>query len=213
VGDAPVDDVSVWTLLRCPKISQVLGSLLLANAAISSLESSTARYFMDTFGFSIAQVSLFYMITSVPSCAMSGIAGPIGNRLGRGGVMTLGLFLQGFFTLLGPKDSLHVEVVSFFCLGIGMGAIDGTAPALLSEAARDEFGGTGKVYVMQNVATQSGFVVGPVLGNALVEARGFAFSMLALGAALVAYAPLFARPAWSRAKGGAPSAQKPLLGA
>eukprot|EP00928_Gymnodinium_smaydae_P049936 TRINITY_DN33548_c0_g1_i1.p1 TRINITY_DN33548_c0_g1~~TRINITY_DN33548_c0_g1_i1.p1 ORF type:complete len:416 (-),score=25.77 TRINITY_DN33548_c0_g1_i1:75-1268(-) len=200
------DDISVRSMLVCPQLSKVLGALLLANAAISCLESTVARYFMDTFGFSVSKVSLFYLLTSVPSCVMSAQAGPAGNRFGRELIMFFGLCFQGFFTLLGPKDVLYVEMLCFFFLGGGMGAIDGTAPALLGAIADARFGGTGKVYLMQNMAVQVGFVLGPVLGNAVVEARGFACGMFAMGLVLLLYALLFL----PRRRGQA--VQDPLLG-
>lgn len=158
-------------MLRCGDVARVLGALALANAAIANLESTTARYFMKTFGFSVGQVSVFYMFTSVPSCLMSGLAGAVANHIGAWRVMGLGLALQGVFTLLGPKDVLCMEMLCFALLGAGMGATDGTAPAILGDIADSKFGGTGRIYLMSNIAVQSGFLCVLDRGSAWVEVR------------------------------------------
>eukprot|EP00405_Crypthecodinium_cohnii_P007826 CAMPEP_0206420958 /NCGR_PEP_ID=MMETSP0324_2-20121206/1175_1 /ASSEMBLY_ACC=CAM_ASM_000836 /TAXON_ID=2866 /ORGANISM="Crypthecodinium cohnii, Strain Seligo" /LENGTH=367 /DNA_ID=CAMNT_0053884987 /DNA_START=150 /DNA_END=1253 /DNA_ORIENTATION=- len=186
---ADQDVTSIKKMLACPEISKVLVALMLGNAAISCLESTTARYFMTTFGFTVGQVSLFYLLTSVPSCIASGVAGPLSNKFGGGIIMEVGLGVQGFFTLLGPKDVVAMEIVCFLLIGTGMGALDdGTAPAILGEVADRKFGGTGKIYLLSNVAVQSGFVVGPVLGNAVVEYSNFSCGMLVMGGLLFGYA-------------------------
>ena len=61
-------------------------------------------YFMQTFGLSVGQVSLFCLFTSVPSCSMSAVAGPLLNRFGGRAVLGAGLAMQGIFTMLVPKD-------------------------------------------------------------------------------------------------------------
>mmetsp|Transcript_30502 Transcript_30502/g.87431 ORF Transcript_30502/g.87431 Transcript_30502/m.87431 type:complete len:403 (-) Transcript_30502:92-1300(-) len=200
------DGTTMVAMLKCREVAEVLGALMLANAAIACLESTTARYFMNTFDFTVGQVSLFYLFTSVPSCLVSGLAGPLANSFGARRVLGLGLALQGFFTLVGPKDVLGLEVASFVILGAGMGAVDGTSPAILGQLADSKFGGTGKIYLMSNIAVQSGFVIGPILGNAVVEVGGFSCGMFVMGAALFSYALLF-----SAAGTGASGVSKPLL--
>uniref|UniRef100_A0A7S2TFC7 Major facilitator superfamily (MFS) profile domain-containing protein n=1 Tax=Prorocentrum micans TaxID=2945 RepID=A0A7S2TFC7_PROMC len=92
--------------------------------------------------------------------------------------------------MIGPKSLLWVNLLSFVGLGAGMGIIDGATPSLLAEVASDRFGGSGKIFVLSNVAVQLGFAVGPVLGNAIVGHYGFGVCSAVTGAALLACVPL-----------------------
>jgi hypothetical protein len=84
--------------------------------------------------------------------------------------IVLGLFLQGLFSIVGPKTSPAFHA---FCLGVlggGMGIVDGVAPSVLGEVVKrnSQFRNTGKVFVLANMSVQLGFVVGPLLGNHLL---------------------------------------------
>mmetsp|Transcript_38575 Transcript_38575/g.111264 ORF Transcript_38575/g.111264 Transcript_38575/m.111264 type:complete len:128 (+) Transcript_38575:2-385(+) len=126
--------------------------------------------------------------------------------------MGAGLACQGLWTLMGPKSVIPLEVVCFMFLGSGMGAVDGTSPAILGDIADRKFGGTGRIYLMSNVAVQAGFVVGPVLGNAVVEVGGFPGGMLVMGGALLIYSAVFAATTAARRAAKTP-ASAPLLAA
>lgn len=186
------DEATVGEMLRCPEVQKPLGALTAANAAISCLEATVARYLFQTFGFNAGQVGALFLLVSVPSCLASGFAGPVGNRLGRANLVRWGLVMQGLFTMLGPKRFLLVQAASMLGLGLGMGIIDGAAPSLLGEVAEDRFRGTSKIFVLSNVAVQFGFVLGPLCGSAIAETAGFGVCCLATGGALLAYAPLIA---------------------
>jgi len=189
------DATSMLTMVRHPDVLKPLGALVVANSAISCLECTIAKYLVKAFGCSTGQVGALFLLVSAPSCIMSGVAGPIGNRLGRAALVRAGLVTMGLFAILGPKHLFAIEVVSLIGLGAGMGMIDGAAPSLLGDVADDLFGGTGKLFVLSDVAVQTGFVLGPVLGGALAVFGGFSTSCLAMGASLLAYAPLVRRRA------------------
>jgi len=70
--EPPVQEVSVFELLRHPVIGAFLFSVFLANAQISTLESTLGSFTMDQFGLSPSLVGAFYMFNSVPSCLCSG---------------------------------------------------------------------------------------------------------------------------------------------
>ena len=74
---------------------------------------------------------------------------------------------------IGPKDLIWVEIVSLVGLGIGMGFVDGCAPAMLAQVSELWHDGTGVVYTLANSATQIGFFVGPVGGSAIMGATNF----------------------------------------
>lgn len=185
-----LDAVSSGSMLRHPQVFRPLGALLVANAGISCFESTFARYGQDTFRMTASQVGAFYLITSVPSILFSGFSGPIGNYLGdRNLLLRLGLLIQGAFTILGPKDNIWLEFVSLIGLGVGMGIVDGSVNPILGDVADEYFHGTGRIFVLANTAVQAGFVVGPVLGNAVVQSFDWPMTCLVTGGALVLYAP------------------------
>lgn len=192
------DSTKVVQMLRNPEVWRPLGALVLANAGISCLESTVTRYMMHTFEFTIGQVGALFLLVSAPACLLSGMAGALGNRIGRATLVQAGLVIQGLFSALGPKHMFGVEVLSLVGIGAGMGAIDGASPSLLGEAAEKHFGGTGKIFVLSNVAVQLGFVVGPVLGSIVAGRFGFSACSVAAGALLLAYAPLVKRRRHSR---------------
>lgn len=189
--NAEADSVSTRAMLSDDMILKPLAGLAVANACISCLESTVSKYFMSTFGMNPGGVGTFYLWNAAASCLMSGFAGPIGNYFGRKNAVMAGLVMQGVFMMVGPKDSLIVEVVSFVGVGLGMGCIDGTMPALLGEVADARFNGSGKVYVLANVAVQVGFVLGPVLGNVIRQFCGFQVCCITAGMLVVLYTGLF----------------------
>lgn len=189
------EDFPVASMLKRPEACIPLGVLVVANAGISCLESTVARHLSFSFGMAAASVGAFFLLVSVPSCLLSGFAGPIGNRIGQRTLVRMGLLVQGFFTCLGPKSCFGVNVVSMLGLGAGMGMIDGATPALLGTVADKYFQGSGKIFVLSNMAVQLGFVIGPVLGNIVVEAHGFGRCCMASGALLIAYTALLRNPA------------------
>lgn len=188
---AETSSASVRDMLADPFVWKPLSGLMAANAAISCLESTVSRYFMVHFDFSPGQVGAFYLNTSVPSIIASGFAGHIGNYFGRRRAIAATLVLQGLFMMLGPKSLLSVEVLSFAGIGFAMGGTDGMMPALLGEFVDERFGGSGKIYVLSNVAVQVGFVLGPILGNAVTQLYGFQACCVVLGGMLVLCSAVF----------------------
>lgn len=184
-------EVSAWMLLRQPEVLRPLGALMFANAAISCLESTIARYLMETFGFATGQVGAMFLLVTVPSCLVAGLAGYLGNWMGLATIVRAGLVVQGLATMLGPKSMLWVQAISLWGTGVGMGAIDGAAQSLLDSVVKEIFaGGTGKIFVLSGVAVQMGFFLGPVAGGSVAAVGGFGVCCLATGGALLAYAPL-----------------------
>jgi len=191
--DAP--SAKLRKMVLHPEILKPLGVLIIANAAISCQESTIARYAMETFDFSVGQVGMYYLVTSVPTTLASGWAGHLANRIGLRRTVGGGLLLQGLFTALGPKNNLVVNAISMVVLGLGMGFVDGGAPSLLGDTSDKYFQGSGKIYVLSNVGIQAGFVFGPIGGSALVEAYGFTICCIVTGLILVVYSPLvFTQP-------------------
>ena len=80
-----------------------------------------------------------------------------------------GMLIQGSFYALGPKDNFIVVIISLVMLGLGMGLVDGCAPALLAQKSEMSHGGTGIIYTMNTMAVQFGFVCGPIVGSGIME--------------------------------------------
>mmetsp|Transcript_15243 Transcript_15243/g.28444 ORF Transcript_15243/g.28444 Transcript_15243/m.28444 type:complete len:424 (-) Transcript_15243:63-1334(-) len=179
-------------LLLDPNITITLLSLFCANAAISCLEATFGLYMDKQFGFTVEQIGMLYVIGAVPSVIGSKIAGDLGNKHGRWKVVWAGMVMQGSFYALGPKDSFPIEIISLIGLGLGMGLVDGCAPALLAQRAGSHHDGTGIVYTLNTMAVQGGFVFGPLVGSAIMQSMGFGRMSAVLGLAMVAVSPLMA---------------------
>ena len=180
----------ICELLRDKHVLVVLGSLMTANAAISCLEAMIGLFLKEEHGMSEGEVGLMYIATALPSVLGSKLGGWMGNRVGRWKTILVGMVLQGSFYALGPKSLLSVVVVSMAGLGLGMGLVDGCAPAMLSEVGQLYHGGTGVVFTLQTAAIQLGFVLGPVGGAAIMQSTDFQMMSIVLGAIMVLYAPL-----------------------
>jgi len=87
----------VCSLLHDPRICVTLGALLIANAAISCLESTLGYYLEHNMGMSTGQVGLIYVTTALPSVICSSYAGDLGNWYGRWVVILVGMVIQGSF--------------------------------------------------------------------------------------------------------------------
>jgi MFS family permease len=177
-------------LLLDKNISVTLLALFCANGAIACLEATFGNYMEDTFGFTVSQIGMLYVIGAVPSVLGSKIAGGLGNKYGRWKVVMAGLIIQGSFYALGPKDVFAVELVSLIMLGLGMGLVDGCAPALLAQKSEMAHGGTGIVYTLNTMAVQCGFIFGPIVGSGIMELHGFAIMSLILGSFMILVSPL-----------------------
>ena len=75
-------------------------------------------------------------------------------------------------------------------LGLGMGLVDGSCPAMLAERSEARHGGTGVVYTLSTASTQLGFLIGPVGGSVVMANSGFGAMCLMLGAVMWLYSPL-----------------------
>ena len=75
-------------------------------------------------------------------------------------------------------------------LGLGMGLVDGSCPAMLAERSEARHDGTGVVYTLSTAATQLGFLIGPVGGSVVMANSGFGAMCLTLGAVMWLYSPL-----------------------
>lgn len=92
-----------------------------------------------------------------------------------------GMFWLAVGTFIQPKDNLWVELVSFIILGLVMGCVDGIGPTILDEVADRKFNNTGMIFVIENIAVQLGFVVGPIFGQAINQHFGFTASQMVNG--------------------------------
>ena len=75
-------------------------------------------------------------------------------------------------------------------LGLGMGLVDGSCPAMLAERTEARHDGTGVVYTLSTASTQFGFLLGPVGGSLVMASSGFGVMCLMLGGVMWLYSPL-----------------------
>jgi MFS family permease len=209
-SEAPTTDVggaevSVYEILVSPHALWPLLAIAVANAVISGLEATCAHFLADAFSFSPGVVGAFYMFTSIPSCIFVALGPSVAAFLERQfpGIETgmaarrltiiIGCALQGVGMLVAPKNSLLVEVISFFVTGVGMGLVDGVTAGLLGDVTDAYFRKSSKVFVLQNTFCQLGFVIGPVLGNLVFSYLGYLGFCLCFGGAQIGFALLWAK--------------------
>ena len=144
----------------------------------------------DEFGFSVSEVGILYIIGAVPSVIGSKLAGGLGNKHGRWIVIMGGMIMQGSFFALGPKDNFPIEVISLLGLGLGMGLVDGCAPAMLGQVSEISHESTGIVYTLNTMAVQIGFIFGPVIGSIIMEHHGFGVMSIVLGFFMILVSPV-----------------------
>ena len=137
---------------------------------------------------------------------LAGSLGGLSDGRKRWRVALVGLIVQGGFFACQSMDLpgvslVTVQVVCMLGLGLGMGLVDGSCPALLAESSEARHGGTGVVYTLSTAATQLGFLIGPVGGSAVMAGASFGSMCLLLGAVMWGFAPLV--PAVYRRAGAA----------
>lgn len=189
-GDEGHAGSSISTLLADPAVLVVLGSLLVANAAIAALEATIGQFLAHRFHMSAPVIGLVYTINAVPSVLATLLAGWLGGCCQRWKVLLVGLVLQGGFFALGPKNDLWIMYLSLVGIGVGMGLVDGVCPAMLADQADRFHGRSSAVYALSTAAIQIGFIVGPLAGSSVMQKYGFGEMGLVLGAAMVLVAPL-----------------------
>eukprot|EP00658_Telonema_sp_P-2_P011294 TRINITY_DN14287_c0_g1_i2.p1 TRINITY_DN14287_c0_g1~~TRINITY_DN14287_c0_g1_i2.p1 ORF type:complete len:176 (+),score=39.85 TRINITY_DN14287_c0_g1_i2:222-749(+) len=158
-----------------------LVALFAANAAISCLESTFGLFMEHEFHLSPGMVGLMYMPGAVASVLAAKFSGILGNKYGRWKVVMLGMVIQGSFFAMAPKNEWGVLITSIIGLSVGMGLVDGCAPALLAQLSELRHGSTGVIYTLQTVAIQLGFVTGSIFGSAVMQYAGFRMMGFALG--------------------------------
>jgi len=86
--------------------------------------------------------------------------------------------------------SCALQVFCMLGLGLGMGLVDGSCPAMLAERTEARHDGTGVVYTLSTASTQFGFLLGPVGGSLVMASSGFGVMCLMLGGVMWLYSPL-----------------------
>jgi DHA1 family multidrug resistance protein-like MFS transporter len=205
----------------------LLGALFTANAAISCLEATIGMFATRTLGLDTSAVGFLFMVTAIPSVTGAKLAGPLGalaDGKKRWRVAFAGMLIQGgFFALQGAPITfvtvVTVEIIAMLGLGLGMGLVDGTCPAMLAEQSELFHSGTGVVYTLSTAATQMGFLLGPVGGSAVMAGYSFGVMCMVLGAVMWLFAPLIPcvyqtakEPPTSGVKEGEQKEKEDLLG-
>eukprot|EP01060_Flectonema_neradi_P027887 TRINITY_DN3752_c0_g4_i1.p1 TRINITY_DN3752_c0_g4~~TRINITY_DN3752_c0_g4_i1.p1 ORF type:complete len:409 (+),score=48.42 TRINITY_DN3752_c0_g4_i1:27-1229(+) len=190
----PSKSTGISTMIRDKDLLVSLGALLFANMAISALEATFGIYGLKALGLGPSAVGILYLFSTIPTMLASKCCAPLQRYCGvRWYVVCGGLILQGTSFMLGPKSNLFLEVVSFVGLGTGMGLIDGTAPEINSAIAKERYGGSTAVHSLSICAIQVGFIIGPLLGNYLMEHINFWGMSFMLGLFMVLYSPVMRR--------------------
>jgi len=174
-------NISVMYLLPDRGILWALILLVFANAIPAHVYSNFHFFSEKLAGFSPAEVGLLMLLNALLCSVTSALGGPVANCVGEVVVLLTSACIQGVSMILMPRGSVIVETISFIGVATGMGMINGVVPSFLSIIAAQKFSGTGKVYVLSNIAVQWGVIVGPVFGSF----ASFQVTCLIFGSALI----------------------------
>lgn len=180
--DAKVAEASTGELLRNADVFRFLGVLVITNTGCGCVEGTIARRLIDTFGLHPGQVGKMYLLLALSSIVFAAASGDLGNTVGRVTVIRAGLLIQGLAIFLGATSSLAWTAVSLMMMGVGIGLIDGATPPLLEEIVQKHFASSGRIFVMSNTCVQLGFLVGPLMGNAIIDCWGYTICCICGGA-------------------------------
>jgi MFS family permease len=157
-----------------------------------------ATYFADTLGFPAWLVGIILGVRVFCQQGLTILGGTLADHLGYKPVIIAGLLLRtvGFF-LFGVTTSLPGVLVAAMLTGVA-GALFG--PALRAYLAAEAPGRRAEIFALDNVFAQTGTLLGPLVGIALLQ---FSFQLVCLSAAgvflLLGVVQLFFLPA----RGGA----------
>lgn len=137
-----------------------------------------ATYFADTLGFPAWLVGVILGVRVFCQQGLTIIGGTLADSVGFKPVIIAGLLLRtvGFF-LFGVTTSLPGVLVAAMLTGLA-GALFG--PALRAYLAAEAPGRRAEVFALDNVFAQTGTLLGPLVGIALLQ---FSFQLVCLSAA------------------------------
>ena len=132
-----------------------------------------ALHFLDNLGLTIAFVGLLAAIRSASQNGLMPIAGWIADRVDYRRAISIGVLIRAVgFAMLGTAESTAMLVVASVLTGLGGALFHPASYAAYAALAqgRDRV----RVYATREMASNLGFVVGPVVGG-LVAGLNFAY--------------------------------------
>jgi MFS transporter, DHA1 family, tetracycline resistance protein len=160
----------IFSLLRHPDLSGLIGVAFLAMVAFSGFEATFALFGHRRLGFSLgSSAGTFAAVGAVIVIVEGGFIHPVVARLGEATTFRTGLALNAIgLLLLGQARGWDLAVPALLALTVGQGLAQPTMTSTL--AGRADPGRRGEVLGLAQSASGLARVIGPILGGALLGA-------------------------------------------
>lgn len=170
----------------------IAGVVFVGATVLSMLEPILPLHLEDRLFLEPDGIGLLFGIATLAYGASSMLIGSLLRPRARRWGMTAGLLATALaLPFITRPTTLWSEAAALVPLGIACAFVLGpTLPALADAADRRGSRNYGAIYALFSMAYAGGMLVGPLVGGALAEALGFGTSLLLVGIAVAAYAPL-----------------------
>jgi MFS family permease len=146
----------------------ILVGMLLAETGSSLIWPFLTIYIRSTLGIPLAVVASLMTITSVTTLASSLICGPITDRLGRKGMMVIGLLMvSGIYLGMAFTESLAGWAVIMFLRGLFIPVYRVGADAMVADLTEPK--NRQEAYSLVRMVGNTGIAIGPSIGGFLVS--------------------------------------------
>jgi len=177
------------TIRRFPKqFWLILGGILLAETGSSLIWPFMTIYIRSTLGIPLAVAASLMTITSLTTLASSFITGPITDRVGRKGMMVIGLaVISCIFTAMAFTETLAGWAVIMFLRGLFIPVYRVGADAMVADLTNR--GNRPEAYSMMRMMGNAGIAIGPSIGGFLA-ARSYTTSFFSAAVAFLIFSLL-----------------------
>mgnify|MGYP001233315061 CR=1 FL=1 len=163
-------------------------------------------YFRDDLGFAASTIGLVLGIRVLCQQGLTIVGGTLADRFSYKPVILSGLAIRATgFAMLGVADSFPVVLAAVILSGFG-GAV--FSPALRAYLALEGRGQRAEVFALNNVFSQAGTLLGPLIGLALL---GLSFQVVALGAGGIFFALMLLQVLYLPSREGGPRQDRPSV--
>lgn len=180
--------------LACdPYIQILLVALAVENTMIAMLEPLVPAILKKVFGEDTETRGLMWSVTPLCYLIATPVAGYLSDRVVRCKIITAGLLMFGislpFAAQFGPQ--LPLFLTSTAIAGAATAFVDTPVMPLLADVVEwRKIDGFGTVFAMSDAAKSLGFIIGPLLGEGLVDAITPKWTFVVFGVIALVCSPI-----------------------
>lgn len=175
-------------------VAAILASQVLLLASYGAFITVYAAFATQFLGWSTLDVAILFTVFAAGDITLGAVVGYVADRTGRRRVAIVSLVMIAIWNVLfvAALPRLVLYAYTFF-VGAALTGVNGAMFALLTEAVPRER--RGRVFGVVSSFSQTGVIVGALVGSVVWQQVGLAQALVAASAAcLAAIVPLFALP-------------------